>query len=91
MTAVYDKGESGPSNALVPSAVESVSSHAISIKAVQGAILVSGADGENVQISGVDGTLFFNSMADSDNLLVDLQTGIYIVRAADKTAKVVVK
>ena len=91
VTAVYDKGESGPSNALVPSAVESVSSHAISIKAVQGAILVSGADGENVQISGVDGTLFFNSMADSDNLLVDLQTGIYIVRAADKTAKVVVK
>lgn len=90
--AIYDKGASAPSNAasLMPSGIAGTAPGNVSIKTGDGRITVSGAAGKRVCIYTVDGKTVYNGTA-PEVLTVPAGKGVYIVSAADKTGKVMVK
>lgn len=71
--------------------VESVQgSHAI-ITTKPGMININGGFNEQVQIVGIDGTIAYKGRLDSDNFSYNVAKGIYLVKIADKTTKVIVR
>ena len=93
VTAVWDKGESKPSNAFVLSAtsVANVSANsAVSIAAVEGAVRVSGANGETAYVYAPSGACVAAQtvVGTSD---IPVAAGIYIVRVGQTSAKLVVR
>ena len=77
---------------LVPkaTAVESVEASQACVKALQGAVAVSGNGGAPLAVYAIDGTQVaaYGSVSD---VTVNLPAGIYVVKAGSTTAKVIVK
>lgn len=93
VTAVYDKGESGVSNAVTPilSSAGEILAHPVAISAGKGFVQVSGAAGQRVAVFSADGRTLYSAIA-ADNLLrISLPAGIAMVKAGDAEAKVIVK
>ena len=90
VTALYDKGESAPSNILQPTAIDGVEADGLGIMATPGHIRVCGAAGHRVLISRVDGLTIYSGTPDSD-LSVAVDPGVYVVQAADKVRKLIVR
>lgn len=94
VTTVYDKGESGPSNEAVPSkssSVGSTSAMAVSISASEGFVWVKGACGLKVVVTTADGRVLHADIASTDDLRIPAPSGVAIVRAGEKSAKVLVR
>lgn len=90
VTAVYSDGEeSAPVYTSVTSSVGMIE-EGISVAAGNGFITVSGAEGKNVSIAGVNGVELFNGVP-SALLRVEALPGVYIVRVANGTVKVIVR
>lgn len=90
VTAVYDKGESEFSAPLVlaDSAVELAKASKLSVKADNGAILISGAEGSKVAIASVDGKVIYTGSGDAR---VAVAPAIYMVTVNGKTVKLIVR
>jgi len=91
VTAVYDKGESAASNiATRSSGLNSETVESIGIKAGDGRIVVTGADGCQIEICSPDGRCIFSGIG-SEYTCINVAAGIYIVKAGNKVVKVMVK
>ena len=93
VTAVYDKGESHGSNEVSVECSGIVDEYVsgVAIKAVDKTITVSGAEGSLVAVVSVDGKVLDKAVAASVYTFTAELPGVYIVKAADKTAKVVIR
>ncbi len=93
VTAVYDKGESHGSNEVSVECSGIVDEYVsgVAIKAVDKTITVSGAEGSLVAVVSVDGKVLDKAVAGSVYTFTAELPGVYIVKAADKTAKVVIR
>lgn len=92
VTAVYDKGESRRSNeaTVLISGLGDIDAAAVSVVARDGAVAVSGlADGE-VTVYAVDGRTVATVRC-RNTVSIPVAAGIYLVKAAGKTVKVIVK
>lgn len=92
VTAVYDKGESGLSNAfsIDMSGVEGITSGKASVTAANSAIHISGAAGSLVNVYTASGVNIFSAeVADSAN--VSVTTGVYVVTVGGERFKVIVR
>ena len=63
----------------------------IAIIAGNSSISVSNAEGENVTIASIDGKVVYSTASAPADLNVEVAGGYYIVKAADKTAKILVR
>lgn len=70
--------------------IDNAAADNVSVTAVEGGIEIAGALG-TVNVYSVDGRLAATIEADGTAATVSLDNGVYIVKAANKTAKVVVK
>ncbi|MDE6556365.1 MAG: choice-of-anchor J domain-containing protein [Duncaniella sp.] len=88
---VYTTGASAPSNdcKLTTSALDSIFS-GIAIKAVKGQIEITGAQGQALQVVAVDGKVIFSGIAAEKNT-VAVAPGVYVVKAGEKVAKLLVR
>lgn len=90
VTAVYDRGESAPSERLSTraSGLESIATDgAVTIAGTRGAILISGADGAVASVHTIDGRELYRGTASR----IPAAAGIYMVQVADTVAKVIVR
>ncbi len=92
VTAVYDQGESAPSNEalITTSALDGIAASDISVTVADGFIVVTGAQGREVTLCGVDGRVFAR-VTGAQRTIIPAPQGVVIVRAGGVTAKVVVK
>lgn len=93
VTAVYDAGESMPSNIVEytdPTGIEEILGAGQTIVPVDGGVMVSGYNGQNVEVYSIDGKRVA-SMKCADITVVNLEAGIYVVKVANDTRKVIVK
>lgn len=94
VTAVYDKGESRPTNKYtydILSAVGEINAAGdIRIAAGAGAITVVGVDGGDITVAAVSGQVVARIKGNGNNT-IRVAPGIYIVNAAGKKAKLIVK
>lgn len=89
VTVVYETGTSAASNeATVNTSGLSALTAGLSITTAPGTIIVTGAEDATVAVYGVDGKLLYNA---AGNARVAVLPGVYVVKAADKIAKVLVK
>ncbi len=70
--------------------IDNAAADNVSVTAVEGGIEIAGVLG-TVNVYSVDGRLAATIEADGTVATVSLDNGVYIVKAANKTAKVVVK
>lgn len=90
VTAVYQSGEeSAPSNGATTNGVAGIEA-GVSVVAGQGFIAISGAEGKQVSIIGINGITFFNAVPENE-VRVEVAPGVYMVRVANGTMKLVVK
>lgn len=89
VVAVFTAGKSAPSNvaSLSFSELEEVLG-GVSITTAPGTITVAGAEGLEVSVVAVDGKLLYNA---EGNATVNVLPGVYVVKAGEKVAKVLVK
>ena len=92
VTATYDKGVSAPSAPLdvVVGALCGVTVSDISVTVTDSRIVVTGAEGLPVSISGADGRLYYAGIPAS-TLTVSVPVGVYVVTTPGTTAKVMVR
>lgn len=93
VTAVYDRGESRPSNLAAVtfvSGVGDIQSNEAVVAGGNGVISVVGADGKLVRVVAVGGQLVARFVAQG-NESVAVAPGVYVVTVAGKTFKVMVK
>ena len=92
VTAVYEQGESGGSNVAKAetSSLEETLAGNITIKAVDGMIVVTGCEGITVTVSSVDGKLIYNAPG-SAITEISVGAGVYVVKAGQTVCKLVVK
>lgn len=90
VTVVYAKTTSGASNdcKIVYSELEEVAADNLAITTENGAIVVTGAEGALVTVVAVDGKTLYNAVGDAR---VEVLPGVYVVKAGEKVAKVLVK
>ena len=74
----------------VGNGVESAEAAAINVFAVAGGIMVETVEAVNVEVYTIAGVLV-NAQTVSGSATIEMPQGVYIVKAADKVAKVVVK
>ncbi len=88
----YNKGASAGSNAVTVqySGVEGIGAANISISAANSAIVVRGAEGQQIVVNAVDGRTIFAG-AGSATTRVAVVPGVYVVKAGNKVAKVAVR
>lgn len=93
VTAVYAKGESKPSAGVtvaVSSGIANIGAKAVSVKVVNHAIVVSGAEGKTINVHGIDG----KAIAVREGAAVTtvkVVAGTYVVTIDGKAVKVIVK
>lgn len=92
VTAVYANGESRPGNEydLLLSGVDNAFADGLAVEAGNGCIRVKNAGGVAVEVFTPQGMRIANVKGEA-NTRIDVQNGIYIVRAGRTTAKVYVK
>lgn len=91
VTAVYDKGESMPSNTAtvdVPSGVGSVVATGATVYTEGSQLVVTGADGKTVVVADVAGRVIATSVGD---IRVTLTPGLYVVNLSGNTVKVAIR
>ena len=75
-----------------PTANESINAEgAVSVTAVDGAVVIKGAEGKNVVIATILGKVVANETANSDNETIAVPAGIAVVSVDGESFKVVVK
>lgn len=91
VTAVYDAGESGPSNTVIynMSGVEYVDD-TLNVWSAPGRISVSGAEGKEVRIDSVSGINIFSGIG-TEPVEVDVLPGVYVVTVDGRTFRIFVK
>lgn len=91
VTAVYKEGESKGSDNLhvLASGIDQVTA-GVSVKTKPGHIIIEGADGREVCVHGIDGTTIVDKRT-GNKIDIEVPGGIYLVRVADKTYKIIVK
>lgn len=93
VTAVYDKGESKGSNRaevqIGTSGIEAATA-GIVIFAADKAVGITGAEGKDVSVSTIDGKTIFAGEGKSA-LSVPVNSGVYIVKAGETVAKIIVR
>ena len=92
VTAVYDKGESLYSDALsiLCTGVKGLTNSKARISATEGYILVSGAEGQRVEVYSMDGRLLL-ARPGAERLQIKTQSGYYVVKTGDKVATILVR
>lgn len=92
VTAVHREGESIFSNAVSVnySGIDSAMPAGISIRGVEGAVLIEGAEGLDISLYTVDGRAVYSANATA-SVRIPVASGLYIVRAGAAAAKVLVK
>lgn len=91
VTAVYREGESAPSEiASVTTGIEEVLASGASIAAVNGGVMVNGHNGETAYIFTLDGRMV-TSMRCAEHSIINVESGVYVVRVGDDVKKVMVK
>lgn len=92
VSAVYAEGESSGSNETTAgtSSIGDAFADGISISAGQGKIIVTGAEGVAVSVVSIDGKTIFNHVGEAVTE-IDAAPGVYVVRAASTTAKIIVR
>jgi len=90
VTVVYNDGESKGSNEVsVQTSAIADATAGISVSTAGGTIIVRGAAGRRVIVSGMDGRVLFAGDG-QDSMSVAVPAGVYIVRAGSLTEKVIV-
>ena len=74
-----------------PTANESINAGAVSVTAVDGAVVIKGAAGKNVVIATILGKVVANETVNSDNETIAVPAGIAVVSVDGESFKVVVK
>ena len=75
-----------------PTANESINAEgAVSVTAVDGAVVIKGAEGKNVVIATILGKVVANETVNSDNETIAVPAGIAVVSVDGESFKVVVK
>lgn len=92
VVTVYTEGISAPSNAVTVSSsgIDDALAGAVTIKAGNGHISITGAEGKHVSIAALDGKLIYSARGQAAHN-VGVADGIYIVKAGSTIAKVAVK
>lgn len=93
ITAVYDKGESMPSNTATVtfiSGINEIGANDVVVKGETGTILIAGAEGKAVKVYTANGSMKSLFTAHSSEH-INATAGLYIVCVADATYKVLVK
>lgn len=90
VTALYNLGESEPSEPLVLgfSSLELTAQSGVSIRAIDDAIVVSGAEGQAVKVYTTDGKLLYAAEGDAT---IPVAAGLYIVNAGNTSVKLSVR
>lgn len=90
VSAVYNRGESRLSNKakIDTTGVGAMAADEVYVEAGSGVIRVACAADAAVEVYAVDGAVVYNGLGSAD---IAAQTGVYVVKAAGKTVKVVVK
>ena len=92
VSIVYDRGESPMSDAVTPSlsGVDGTTAQSVSINVTEEGVEIGTACETPVSVASPDGrTLFAGTI--SSKILIRLAQGLYIVKAGDETAKIIVK
>lgn len=93
VTAVYNNGESGPSEHVVVkqlSGIEGISGNTADVTVAGHTIFVNGAAGKPVSVTAVDGRTVYSSAA-ADRHAVEVSAGLYIVTLGDNSVKVTIR
>lgn len=92
VSALYDKGESKPSNVIEvhPSSVGEIAAAGVEILSVRGGILIRGAEGEDCAVYSHDGIRIVSAKA-AANTFIPCEPGIYVVTVKGKSLKINVK
>lgn len=94
VTALYDAGESRPSNVIeidmTKSGVDSIAEGGFSVSSADGMIVVAGAEGKVVSVVSVDGRMIASTVA-SGRLSVPVAPGVYVVTVDRYAVKIAVK
>lgn len=94
VTALYDKGESKASNTAEVTVDDNsgidAATTGIAIEGADKAIVITGAEGLEVIVSAVDGKTVFAGEATA-TLTVPVAQGVYVVKAGNTVAKIIVR
>lgn len=93
VTALYDEGESNPSNEVevsCTSGIGNVDATNVNITAATGEIIVEGADGAQITVVAADGRLAA-AVTGAQRTVIPATPGIYVVIVGDKAVKLAVK
>lgn len=90
VVAVYDRGISAPESVEVEGSGLSEIGAGISVKAVDGNIVVLGAEGQNLVINAIDGKVVFAGKAAAETK-VAVAGGVYTVKVNTKVVKIIVR
>lgn len=91
VTAVYDKGISSPCDpATIKFSGTDMTYVSRSITSGHGYIRITGYDGEDITVSSPDGKIIATGNAGAIST-INVDSGIYVVKAGRKTAKIIVK
>ncbi len=71
--------------------VDTIASQGGTIRALKGSVTLNGLQGASYSIFTLDGRIVKSGVAESNQYCVSIAPGTYIVRVADKTAKVIVR
>lgn len=93
VTALYDCGESRPTQpvTLVSSGIEGTEALSVEVRTAAGGIVISNGEGLDASVSSIDGVVMFRDILSQPECRINLGSGIYLVRLSDKTFKVHIK
>lgn len=92
VVAVYNKGQSAPSDVEVIhfGSVDSIHGDAISITSGKDSIIVTGAAGLPVSVHAVDGMTIYAGQGEA-RTVIPVQQGVYVVKAGQTVTKIIVR
>lgn len=93
VSAVYDKGESSPSDAttIMLADVKTVGTTPANIHVKRNEIIVSGAAGQAIDIVTADGKTIYHTLSATDKIICAVQPGVYAIRVGSTATKVIVR
>lgn len=91
VSAVYDEGESNTVHANVQvSEITNVNDVNLSVIGTNGAVVIRGAEGLEITVAAADGKVIFTGVGEN-NMRIAAEAGVCVVKAGNRTFKVVVK